>query len=253
MRNVIIFALVGLMAPTSAWADEPDEAAQAAEVETLTATVVSVEGTAQYRDGSVKDSEWQDLEAGMELGERIIILTGFRSEAVLNFPSQGEILVRGSTMIGISAFRQQGDEYLTRVGMRYGSVRASVDHDRPAGEFAVQTAVATAAPRGSFGDISFTEMGANFSAMAGFFLWLTQNGNTNVQGGQTGNDSNQLSAALAALRDDPILGHWWTGMSDTEMLFLIGYATGMFNDSFIFNLMFSQIFSTYSYTMPEGR
>ena len=214
------------MAPISVFAD--DEADPPAEAQALTATVVSVEGTVQYRDGSVEDSEWQDLEAGMELGEQIIILTGFRSQAVLNFPTQGEILVRGSTMIGISSFRQEGDEYETRVGMRYGSVRASVDHDRPAGEFAVQTAVATAAPRGSWGDIGFSDFGAAFDCLSGFFLWLTQNGNTGVGGGQQSNGNNFLSALLDAL-NDPVLADRLGGMTLQELLFHIQNGQGIFD------------------------
>ena len=245
MRHVIIFALAALLAPMSAWADEDTAAPETdppADVETLTATVVSVEGAVQYRDGSVEDSEWQDLEAGMELGEQIIILTGFRSEAVLNFPSQGEILVRASTMVGISSFRQEGDEYETRVGMRYGSVRASVDPERPAGEFAVQTAVATAAPRGSFGDIGFSDLGAAFDCLHGFFLWYTQNGNTNVQGGQQGNGNNALSKLLDALKNDPVLADRLGGMSEQELLFHILNGQGIFGyDNLGFGAMFGQM------------
>ena len=229
MQKVIILALVALVAPISVLAD--DDAGPPAEAQALTATVVSVEGTVQYRDGSVEDSEWQDLEAGMELGEQIIILTGFRSEAVLNFPSQGEILVRGSTMVGISSFRQEGDEYETRVGMRYGSVRASVDHDRPSGEFAVQTAVATAAPRGSWGDIGFSDFGAAFDCLSGFFLWYTQNGNTGVTGGQQSNGSNFLSALLDALQNDPVLGDRLGGLTLAELLFHIQNGQGIFGCS----------------------
>jgi hypothetical protein len=253
MRNVIIISLVALLAPMSALAQEDapaPETDESAEARALTVEVVSVEGTVQYRDGSVEDSEWLDLEAGMELNEWAIILTGFRSQAVLNFPTQGEILVRGSTMIGISEFRQEGGEYQTHVGMRYGSVRATVDPDRPAGAVAVATPVATAAPRGSWGDIGFSDFGAAFNCLHGFFLWYTQNGNTGLQGGQQGNGNNMLSALLAALQNDPVLGDLFGGMTEEELLWLIQNGQGIFGfGNFGFGALFD-FFSNHHYS-PE--
>ena len=229
MKKAIVFSLAMLLAPMSVIAD--DEADQPAESQALTATVVSVEGTVQYRDGSVseEDSPWQDLEAGAELNEWTIILTGFRSQAVLSFPNQGEILVRASSMIGIAQLRQEGGETQTRVGLRYGSVRASVDHDRDPGEMAVVTAVATAAPRGSFGDVGFTDFGASFACLQGYFLWVTQqHGNTGVSGGQQSNFRNWLSSWLNYLRTDPFYGDRFGGYTEEELMFQLMNGQGLF-------------------------
>ena len=232
MQKVIIFTLVALIAPMSVFAD--DDADPQAESQPLTATVASVEGSVMYRDGSVSedDSPWQDLEVGMELDEWTLILTGFDSQAVLSFPNEGEILIRASSMVGISEARQEGEAYQATVGLRYGSVRASVDHDRTTDDrLAVQTAVATAAPRGSNGDVGFSDFGAAFDCLSGFFLWYTQNGNTGVGGGQQSNGSNFLSALLDALQNDPVLADLFGGMNTQELLFHIQNGQGIFGCS----------------------
>ena len=262
MKHVIIFSLAALLGMSVAFADEPEapETAEAAEeteasdqtapVESLTAVVVSVEGTVQYCDGSApeEDAEWHDLEAGMELDELTVIATGLRSKVVLSFPSQGEITIETPTVIGISAFRRQGDEYLTQVGLKYGAMEMRVDPDRPSGLFAVATPVATAAPKGSGGFFGFSDLGAAFDAATGFFLWLTENGPSTLQGGQSGNGNNDLAAAIDNLRNAPILGNFFNNFTNAELIYFAQHPdlTGPIGFG-PFTMDFRSLFTTLSY------
>ena len=245
MKHVIIFSLAALLGLSAAFADdepevpatnqateaevETDASDQTGPVETLAAVVVSVEGTVVYGDGRVpeEDIEWHDLEAGMELDEFTVIVTGFQSKVVLDFPSQGLLTIETATTFGISAFRRQGDEYLTQVGLKYGAMEMKVDPDRPSGEFSVATPVATAAPKGSFGFFGFSDLGAAFDASTGFFLWLTQNGPSTLQGGQSGNGNNDLATTINNMRNDPIAGSFFNNFTNAELMFLFQHPTSM--------------------------
>ena len=262
MKHVIIFSLVALLGMSVAFADDEPEAPatdqateateassdQTAPMEVLKAVVVSVEGTVVYGDGRApeEDIEWHDLEAGMELDEFTVIVTGFESKVVLDFPSQGVLTIETPTTFGISAFRRQGNEYLTQVGLKYGAMEMKVDPDRPSGEFSV----ATPAPKGSFGFFGFSDLGAAFDASTGFFLWLTQNGPSTLQGGQSGNGNNDLAAAIDNLRNDPIFGSFFDNLTNAEIIYLAqqpavgGFfsGVGMYGANLDFSFLFAPIY-----------
>lgn len=137
----------------------PDAAANPLEV-----TVQSVTPPAQKQQaGADDDAPWQDLVVGEQLGEQTIIRTGLGARVVLEFSDRGEVVVKGATKMGIGEFRKTGSHVDTRVGMKYGSMRATVDSSSGTNDFRVATPVATLAVEGTGGSFAY-----NF----GWGLWI---------------------------------------------------------------------------------
>jgi len=114
-----------------------------------TVTVTSVSGPAQKMDTSQPEPTWQPLAAGDTLGEKTLIRTGLRTKLVLRFEDRGEVTLTGPGKMGISQFRPRRRSTTTRLGLKYGTVRASVDRTQGPHDFRVSTPVATLSVRGS--------------------------------------------------------------------------------------------------------
>ena len=210
-RTMIV--LTAVLAVTLAVADEPPPAAPAVAspvsaepviesaetIEVLEATVVSIEGAAETRDGSDADSVWRALAAGETLNQYALIRTGLGANVVLDFADYGEMTVKGATKIGIGEFYKAGGKVHTRVGLKYGSLRASVDTSETPGEFVIQTADAALTARGTGCDAMLSELGLGVNGLWGLWALRTVHGWLTVAGGQIGDDQATLSALLQRL------------------------------------------------------
>ena len=166
-RNVIVVSIVGLMLATATVLNAdtkvteskedktPDVKAKASPPEVLLVNVVSVSGPAQLLAANGENPKWEPLKAGMNLGENTVIRTGLRAKVVLKFSDRGEVTVKNGTKMGIGEFRKQGTKVKMRLGLKYGSVRASVDSTRGPNDWKVSTPTATLSVRGSVSDFGW--------------------------------------------------------------------------------------------------
>ena len=120
----------------------------------LKATVVSVSGPAQ-KMVVTNGRKWEALKAGEKLSELTVIRTGLGAKVVLNLADRGEIVVNNATKIGIRELRQKGDEVKAQLGLKYGTMRASVEAGRGKSDFRISTPVATLSVRGSEANVGF--------------------------------------------------------------------------------------------------
>jgi len=154
---VVLFAASALAAPPAAEKAPPKAPAaeKPAASAPLKATVASVSGPAQKLLAANGGRKWQPLKAGEELGELTVIRTGLGARVVLKFADRGEIVVNNATKIGIGELRQKGDEVKAQLGLKYGTMRASVETGRGRNDFRISTPVATLSVRGSSADVGF--------------------------------------------------------------------------------------------------
>jgi hypothetical protein len=117
-------------------------------------TVVSVSGIAEQRSAAKKDAKWTAIKAGDILNEMTLVRTGLGAKLVLKFSNRGVVTVKSGTKIGIASFSQQAKMVKTRLGLKYGAIRAKVDSTQGANDFRVRTAVGTLAATGTGGDMA---------------------------------------------------------------------------------------------------
>ena len=160
MRRLIAILLVASAA--SAFAAGPTTKPAAAKpkapepaAENLKVTVVSVAGPAQKLLAGKGQTKWQPLKAGEELGELTVIRTGLGAKVVLKFEDRGEVIVNNATKIGLGELRKKGNEATARLGLKYGTIRASVEAEKGKNDFRIATPVATLSVRGSSADAGF--------------------------------------------------------------------------------------------------
>ena len=189
-------------------------------------TVVSVEGKVYYRDGSVEGGERLPLKAGDTLTERMIVMTGLGSKAVLKFDEFGEIVVNSGTKMGIGEFRRSQGQVDTRVGMKYGSMKVSVDSSEAPVDFKVATPVATAAAEGSGIFIAFAELGFGIYGTEGTWYLVGLGGSNTVQPGQQGDGQGTNADTLANLDNAVLLGDIFGGLTPEEVMNLINNGGG---------------------------
>jgi len=120
----------------------------------LEVTVVSVSGIAEQRSAAVEKAKWTTIKAGDVLDEMTIIRTGLGAKVVLKMADSGKVTVKSGSKIGIASFRKTGKLVKTRLGLKYGAIRAQVDSSRGANDFRVRTAVGTLAATGTGGDLA---------------------------------------------------------------------------------------------------
>jgi hypothetical protein len=175
-RHVISTGLVLLLAATVclAQADEAKKAAAAApQGQQLQATVVSVKGRAQRRDATDDKGKWTPIKAGEKLGPMTLVRTGLGSKVVLNLAGRGEVTVDSGTKVGIGQFAKSGEVVQTRLGLKYGSMRASVDRSRGPTRFQVTTAQATLSVRGTKGHIANGQWGTGLKGTQNTWQWAS--------------------------------------------------------------------------------
>jgi len=152
--SIVIFVLiVDATAATKRSAGQARQGQQTA-AEKLAVTVASVTGQAEWLAAGQQD-KWQRLKAGDKIGELSVIRTGLRSKVVLKFADRGEVEVGPASKIGIAEFRKRGSSSTTRLGLKYGSMRATVDSTRGPNDTKISTPVATLSVRGSQADIGY--------------------------------------------------------------------------------------------------
>ena len=112
-------------------------------------TVASVSGRAQWFHPDKNDKKWVVLKAGDVLDELSVVRTGFRTTVVLKFADRGSVTINSVTKIGISEFRKEGKTARTRLGLKYGTLRAKIDSSAGPSDWRVKTPTATLSVRGS--------------------------------------------------------------------------------------------------------
>ena len=123
-------------------------------------TVASVSGRAQWFHPNKNDKKWVVLKVGDVLDEMSVVRTGFRTTVVLKFADCGSVTINSVTKIGISEFRKKGKTAKTRLGLKYGTLRAKVGNNVGPSDWRVKTPTATLSVRGS-------EMEGGFSPNGG--------------------------------------------------------------------------------------
>lgn len=170
-----VLALLGRVAPADQPADvapatQPSQQARAQApdpAQEFQAEAVSVTGVAQYRNAADPDGKWTKLASGDVLGQSMILRTGLGAEVVLQFGDRGQVTVRSATKIGIAQLAKDGTALRTKLGMKYGSVRATVDSTKGLHDFQVSTPVATLSVRGSEAGIGSSDFGLGLDVTAG--------------------------------------------------------------------------------------
>ncbi|MDP6633946.1 MAG: FecR domain-containing protein [Phycisphaerae bacterium] len=164
----------------------------------LQVTVVSVSGIAEQRSAAEEKAKWAPMKAGDVLDEMTLIRTGLGGKVVLKFSNRGNVTVKSGTKIGIASFRKQGKLVKTRLGLKYGAIRAKVDSTKGANDFRVRTAVGTLAARGTGGDMA--QWGDfSFQAKGTDGAWQTQISNRVISLLQGEWTDKQLGQPLAAM------------------------------------------------------
>ncbi len=159
-------------APEPTDATTPAAAAPLRQVD-LMVTVLSVSGRAHKSVIEGDRARWVSLKAGEKLPAQTVIRTGFRSRVVLQFADRGEMTINNATKMGIGEFRKQGNRVKTRLGLKYGTVRASVDSSRGPNDWQVSTPTATLSVRGSESLLGWlVDVGTNLQALKGNWKFL---------------------------------------------------------------------------------
>ncbi len=127
-----------------------DAAKKAAEQagEKAKVTVESVSGRAQKLPAG-KGKKWLPLKKGDVLDEMTIIRTGLGAKVTLKFADRGEVVLSGACKMGVREFRKKGNHARMRLGLKYGTIRASIEKHRGSTDWKVATPVATLAVGGS--------------------------------------------------------------------------------------------------------
>ena len=119
----------------------------------LKVTVVSVSGPAQKMIAGDEKAKWQPMKAGEVLDEMTVIRTGFGAKVVLKFEDRGQVTVNNATKVGLSELRKEGARASANIGLKYGTVRASVDGKQGNNDFRVSTPRAVLSIKGSTTDV----------------------------------------------------------------------------------------------------
>lgn len=196
----------------------------------LKVQVVSVIGTAQKMQTAPAPSAWTELKAGAMLDPHTVIRTGFHTQVVLQFAQRGRVVLDSGTKVGIAdcaSMAGRGGNVKARIGLKYGSMLLKVDQTRGANDFAVSTAVATLAVRGTEGRIAF-------SADRGLFLFgeegtfqVTQGPRTRrVRATQRTDSRLARSSDLKDIDRDPQMADPSGGLTPHERENLYRYGSG---------------------------
>ena len=186
--------------------------------EPLSATVVSVTGVAE----KFTAGKWEPLKAKEKLDELAIIRTGLRSKVVLKFADRGQVTVNSGTKVGISQFRKEGDLVRAHLGLKYGTMRATVDATRGPNDVRISTPVSTLSVRGSDAQIGFSsDGGLGLQAQSGQWQVAAGQRTRNIVAGQTTNSNLTPPITLAQQQRDPRMGDTFGGLTPQERQRLI--------------------------------
>ena len=206
--------------PQDAKADSPDTKAAPAGGGKVTVTEVS--GLAQKCDASKEPVKWEPLKVGDELGEKAIIRTGLSSSAVLKFEDRSDVRVGSATKVGISEFRKDGAKVKTRLGLKYGSVRAHVHSERGPADFRVTTPTATLSVRGSILDGSFTaDLGSQGRNLQGLLVLTSALRQQMINKGEGVSDNHNLPVLAMLSQFHAQMGDKSGGLTQNEIQSLL--------------------------------
>ena len=171
--------------------------------------VTAVTGQAQQRLMSDAKAKWETVKVGDVLNNLTVIRTGFGSRVVLRLGDRGLVTIKSATKTGIREYSKRGNVVRMRLGLKYGSMRASVDSSRGANDLRVTTPVATLSVRGSGGGIGYWG-----DKQLGFYddhgNWTADFGDGHTRESSPREwigDRDQRSSDIQDQRDDPALDY----------------------------------------------
>jgi len=232
---ICLAILAGLAAP--GWADEKPATAKAEakapnppKETKLAITVKAVSGRAHRMVVTGEKTKWVPLAAGEKLDEMTVIRTGFRSKVVLRFADNSVVEIKRATKMGIAEFRKTGKVVKTRLGLKYGAVRTTVQKARAINDFTVATPVATMAITGSNPTQAFTgDFGYKAHMPQGHAI-VTVGGKNLALGNRSGTDNSLTKwSALATQGVKPVLvgGGGSMALSGNELAFMKSFGGGL--------------------------
>ena len=115
--------------------------------EKLTATVVSVTGAAEVREGA--GTPWRAVKAGDKYTEGAEIRTGYRSEVNLEFSDNSKITINRVSHFRVDQFKRAGNKVVTRSHLSYGKVRAGVEKGPAVSDYKITTSMGTLGVNGT--------------------------------------------------------------------------------------------------------
>ena len=115
--------------------------------EKLIATVVSVKGSAEVREGA--KAAWRKVKAGDKYTEGAEIRTGYRSEVNLEFSDNSKITINRVSHFRVDKFKRQGNKVVTRSHLSYGKVRAGVEKGPAVSDYKITTSMGTLGVNGT--------------------------------------------------------------------------------------------------------
>jgi hypothetical protein len=184
----------------------------------LQATVKSVTGIVEKLSGDDKHAKWRPLKPGEKLSEQTVIRTGLGARVVLTFADRGQVTVKSGTKIGISSFRKSGKLVKTRLGLKYGAIRAQVDSSRGSNDFRVRTPVATLAATGTSGNIAqWGDFSFQCKGTSGSWRAKTPLRTIAVRRGEWTNRQGTPSIRIALAKLDPKIGDIHGGLTRIEV------------------------------------
>jgi hypothetical protein len=186
-------------------------------------TVVSVSGSAEKLSSAAGGETWQPLQQGETFGEQTILRTGFGAKVVLKFSDSSEVVINNATKVGVAQYRRgAGSGSTTRLGLKYGTMHASVDSSQGPADFQVSTPVATLSVRGTAGGIGFTgDFGLALSGDHGTWHVVAPGGSHNVGAGEATDGNLTPSTVLSALNLSTRLPDPLGGVDSNEKFFLL--------------------------------
>jgi hypothetical protein len=195
----------------------PPAAAPAAEA--LKAKVASVTGAAQRLVvGAAGQRTWVALKAGDMLDELTVIRTGLRSRVVLQLADRGEVVVNSATKIGIGQFRKEGATVTTRLGLKYGTIRARVERAHGPNDFQVATPTITASVGGSMSDLGYAaDTGFQIASLEDVWKALAAYLEQQVREGEMTDEELQRWIVLLIIYRDTAMADW-LGLTPEEIL-----------------------------------
>jgi hypothetical protein len=231
----IVLAAAGGPSPAqpAGEANQPARPAPEAKDQPLTVTVKEMKGTA-HRLVAGDKPEWVPLKIGDELGEQTVIRTGFRTRVVLAFADNSEVTIARATKMGIDQFQKKEKVTKTRLGLKYGSMRATVEEARGPNDFTVATPVATLAVTGSQGPLSYCgDIGFNVQCASGGFKVTKGSKSRKLRGKEKTNDQLLRSVILTQIQALPQIGDVLGGLGGAEISNLTSYSGGLGGIGFI--------------------
>ena len=187
-----------------------------------TVTVVSVSGIAEQRSAREENAKWTAIKAGDVLDEMTLVRTGLGGKVVLKLSNRGLVTVKSGTKIGIASFSQQDKMVKTRLGLKYGAIRAKVDSTQGANDFRVRTAVGTLAATGTGGDMAqWGDFAFQAKGTHGSWRLVIAKSVRSIKPGESTNKNMSKPLATLLMKNGVNMGDPHGGLTSSELKNLI--------------------------------